>query len=161
MGKVQGRSTGEHEKMNISELERELTIDEGCVYEVYLCTENHKTAGIGHKLRPEEPEYHLDIGSTVSPARVQEWFAQDVFDAIAACKRLFDDFDMLPEEVQKIAVNMCFNLGPTGYSKFKKHITAINNHDWAEAAAQMQDSRWYHQVGDRSKRLVSRMRSLA
>ena len=37
-------------------------------------------------------------------------------------------------------------------------IAAVKSRDWETAADEMKDSRWYHQVGGRSVRLVQRMR---
>ena len=48
---------------------------------------------------------------------------------------------------------MLFNLGRDRFMKFKKLIAAVYEHNWAEAALQMEDSRWYGQVGRRSKEL--------
>jgi len=48
---------------------------------------------------------------------------------------------------------MCFNLGGTRLSKFRKMIEACKKYDWEEVARQMEDSKWFHQVGRRSKEL--------
>ena len=48
---------------------------------------------------------------------------------------------------------MCFNLGGTGLSKFRNMLQACRQHDWQEMATQMQDSKWFYQVGRRSVEL--------
>jgi hypothetical protein len=48
---------------------------------------------------------------------------------------------------------MCFNLGGTRLSKFRNMLKACREHNWKEMSVQMQDSRWYGQVGRRSKEL--------
>ena len=48
---------------------------------------------------------------------------------------------------------MWFNLGGSRLSKFKNMLAACRSHDWKEMAQQMQESRWYWQVGRRSKEL--------
>jgi len=45
---------------------------------------------------------------------------------------------------------MCFNLGGTRLSKFRNMLKACREHDWNKMAAEMQDSRWFTQVGRRS-----------
>ena len=45
---------------------------------------------------------------------------------------------------------MCFNLGGTRLSKFKNMLKACREHNWDEMAVQMEDSRWFGQVGLRS-----------
>ena len=64
-----------------------------------------------------------------------------------------EDFKNLPEAIQRVIVNMCFNLGGTRLSKFKNMLAACRKHDWNEMARQMEDSRWFGQVGRRSKEL--------
>ena len=80
---------------------------------------------------------------------------------IDECKVLYPDFEDLPEEVQHIIANMCFNMGRPRLSKFKMMQAAVNARDWNEAAEQMIDSKWYTQVPNRARRLVDRMRALA
>jgi hypothetical protein len=48
---------------------------------------------------------------------------------------------------------MCFNLGGTRLSKFKNMLGACRAHDWDKMAAEMENSRWYKQVGRRSVEL--------
>ena len=64
-----------------------------------------------------------------------------------------EDFEKLPEVIQRVLVNMCFNLGGTRLSKFRNMLKACREHNWEEMSVQMQDSRWYGQVGRRSKEL--------
>ncbi|BCV04254.1 MAG: hypothetical protein CM15mV82_240 [uncultured marine virus] len=47
-------------------------------------------------------------------------------------------------------VNMCFNLGGSRLSKFRNMLKACREHDWAKMAVEMEDSRWFKQVGRRS-----------
>ena len=74
---------------------------------------------------------------------------------------LYSDFADLPDECQKIIANMMFNMGRPRLSKFKGMKAGVDARDWNEAADQMVDSRWYTQVPNRARRLVSRMRALA
>jgi lysozyme len=53
---------------------------------------------------------------------------------------------------------MAFNLGRSRLGKFKKMIEAVNEGDYEKAAEEMIDSKWYHQVGNRSIELVEIMR---
>ena len=63
----------------------------------------------------------------------------------------------LNEEAQSIIYNMAYNLGVPRLLKFKKMWKALENYDYTEASKEMKDSRWYHQVGNRAKKLVERM----
>jgi lysozyme len=102
----------------------------------------------------------MGMGTPVDEIRVNEVFEQDINVTIGECRRLFDDWDKLPEEVQLITANMMFNMGRPRLSQFKKMIQAIRDGDWLEAGNQMQDSRWYKQVTNRADRLISRMKAV-
>ena len=121
----------------------------------------NKLVGIGHLIVPGDPEHGKPVGTKVTDARVQELFTQDINIALADCQAVFPTFTSLPHEAQRIIANMMFNLGRPRFEKFRKLITAVNARDWSKAAVEMKDSKWYWQVGDRSKRLVRRMQDLA
>jgi GH24 family phage-related lysozyme (muramidase) len=146
--------------MNIEQLREELKRDEGCVYSVYLDHLNLPTTGIGHLINEWDEEYGKPVGTPVSEERVNDLFDKDIEVTISECKELFDNFDELPEEVQKICANMMFNMGRPRLSGFKKFRAAIANNDWQECAIQMEDSRWHKQVTKRANRLISRMRAV-
>lgn len=63
------------------------------------------------------------------------------------------------DEQKSILANMTYNLGEKGVGDFKKMWGALKEGDTDKAAAEMKDSPWYGQVGDRSKELVKRMRA--
>ena len=146
--------------MNIDELREEIASDEGKVMSVYLDHLNLPTIGIGHLINEWDEEYGKPIGTQVSEERVNDLFDKDIEVTISECKELFDNFDELPEEVQKICANMMFNMGRPRLSGFKKFRAAIANNDWQECAIQMEDSRWHKQVTKRANRLISRMRAV-
>ena len=144
----------------IDRLREELKIDEGCKYEIYLDHLGLPTAGIGHLLTGKDDEYDKPIGTVVSEERVTEWFDQDIQMTMSDCKKVYDDWDALPEEVKLIMANMMFNLGYPRFCKFKKMIQAVKDGNWIEAGNQMQDSRWYKQVTNRADRLINRMKGV-
>ena len=146
--------------MNIDELRAEIAKDEGKVNSVYLDHLSLKTVGIGHLVNEWDEEYDKPVGTPVSEERVNELFAKDIEVTISECKELFDNFNDLPEEVQKICANMMFNMGRPRLSKFKMFRAALNKKDWPECAVQMEDSRWHKQVTNRANRLISRMRAV-
>ena len=147
--------------MNIAKLRVDLELDEGIKHEVYLDHLNLKTVGIGHLCREDEPEFDMEVGTPVSDERVQELFERDLDAVRLDCVKLYPDFDKLPEDAKLIIANMMFNLGLPRLSAFKKMKAAVDAADWEEAAAQMEDSKWYRQVPNRAERLCNRMRLLA
>ena len=82
--------------------------------------------------------------------------ANDIEDAIKDLSN-FDWFEDLDPVRKKVVIDMRYNLGPTRFRGFKKMIAALARGDYKAAAAEMVDSRWYHEVGNRSKRLVKMM----
>ena len=146
--------------MNRDELREEIATDEGKVMSVYLDHLNLPTLGIGHLITEWDEEHGKPVGTEVSEERVNELFAKDIEVTISECKELFENFDDLPDEAQKICANMMFNMGRPRLSGFKKFRAAIANKDWSECAVQMEDSRWHKQVTNRANRLISRMRAI-
>ena len=147
--------------MNRERVQSQLAIDEGVVYEIYLDHLGYPTFGIGHLILKSDPEYGLDVGTTVSEERVTEAFQTDLDIAIDECKVLYETWGAFPGEVQEILVNMMFNLGRPRLSKFKNMKKAIDQENWATAAVEGRDSRWYHQVGNRAERLMTRLENVA
>ena len=146
--------------MDLEKLRKQLEIDEGVKYEIYLDHLGYPTFGIGHLVIPSDKEYREDVGTRVSEERVRECFDKDVQSVLRDCSLLYKDFDELPEEAQQIIANMMFNMGYTRLSKFKGMKKGVDARDWNKAADEMVDSRWYKQVTNRANRLVERMRNI-
>ena len=146
--------------MDLEKLRKQLEIDEGVKYEIYLDHLGYPTFGIGHLVIPSDKEYREDVGTRVSEERVRECFDKDVQSVLRDCSLLYKDFDELPEEAKQIIANMMFNMGYTRLSKFKGMKRGVDARDWNKAADEMVDSRWYKQVTNRANRLVERMRNI-
>ena len=146
--------------MNIQKLQEDLKIDEGVKYEIYLDHLGLPTCGIGHLIVESDEEYGQPVGTTLTGTRVNELFESDVETVLSDCTRLYDDFYLLPEDVQLIIANMMFNMGRPRLFKFVGMRKAIEEKDWNRAADEMIDSRWYKQVTNRAERLVQRMRAV-
>lgn len=146
--------------MDLEILRKQIEADEGCKYEIYLDHLGLPTFGIGHLVTESDEEYNRPVGTFITTDRVAECFNKDVGTVLEDCERLYPDFDSLPEEVQLIIANMMFNMGYPRLSKFKGMKAGVNARDWQQAADEMVDSKWYHQVTNRAERLVSRMREV-
>ena len=96
--------------MDIDKLREELKIDEGVKYEIYLDHLSLPTCGVGHLIKDTDPESGLPVGTKIEEERVNELFDEDIQVTIQECKYLYNDFDDLPEEAQRIIANMMFNL---------------------------------------------------
>ena len=142
--------------MNIELLKEEIKRHEGEVLEIYEDSLGYKTLGVGHLCKPEDPEYNWEIGTPVSQEVVDMYYEDDFNKHVAEAMHVFgteEAFANLPENIQHVLVNMCFNLGGTRLSKFRNMLAACREHDWKRMAAEMEDSRWFKQVGRRSREL--------
>lgn len=142
----------------IETIKGDLTRHEGCVYEIYLDTEELETFGIGHLVTKNDPEHGQPVGTEVSEERVNEAFQTDFNIAYEDACALFLNLESQPDNVIRVCVNMSFNLGRNRLGQFKKMITAVNEGNYQKAADEMINSRWYGQVKTRGVELVSMMR---
>ena len=71
----------------------------------------------------------------------------------------FPNFAGLSDVRQRVLVDMMFNLGKPRLEKFKKMIANVNKGDFAKAADEMKDSKWYTQVKKRGRVLEQMMRT--
>ena len=111
--------------MDIERLKEEIKDDEGYKNEIYLDHLSLKTLGVGHLIKETDPEYDLEVGTHIEDERVNELFEQDINVTIDECRKLYYDFDKLPEEAQHIIANMMFNMGRPRLSRFHKMKRAV------------------------------------
>ena len=137
------------------QIKEDLKRHEGVKYEVYLDHLGLPTAGVGHLLHPMSD---YEVGDKISKEQVDEWFEEDLSTAITDACAVFLNFGSLPDDVKRVCVNMAFNIGRSRLSKFKNMIRYVNEGNFLMAANEMIDSKWYTQVGNRSKELVDIMK---
>ena len=139
--------------MNIEQCKAEIKRHEGEVLEIYNDSLGYKTLGVGHLCQPNDPEYSWEVGTSVSQEIVDMYYEDDFNKHYKEAIHVFgsqEDFYKLPEKIQNVLVKMCFNLGGSRLSKFRKMLQACREHNWDKMAEEMQDSRWFIQVGRRS-----------
>jgi lysozyme len=107
------------------------------------------TIGVGRNL--------TDVG--LSDAEQNYLLGNDVAKITSALRQNLPWASDLDEARFGVLQNMGFNMGignvntGSGLLGFPKMLSAMQKGDWPTASAEMQDSQWYHQVGDRAKRL--------
>lgn len=150
--------------MNKDVLKEQIKRHEGEVLEIYKDSLGYLTFGVGHLVREDDPEFGEPEGTPVSQERVDAVYDIDfdkhVDETLHVCKDHNIDFDNLPEEIQHVLVNMCFNLGANRLGKFRNMLYACATSNWEEMAIQMEDSKWFGQVGRRSVELQEMVRSV-
>ena len=142
----------------LDQIKEDLVRHEGYVAEIYLCSENIPTFGIGHMVTESDMEHTWPVGTPVEDERILQVFHDDCMIAVKDAETVVDDLYSQPDDVIRVLVNMAFNIGRPRLSRFKKMLAAVNAKDYKAASQEMIDSKWYHQVGRRSVELAEIMR---
>ena len=79
---------------------------------------------------------------------------------ILSIRKRFDWFYGMPKDIQLVVIEMCYQLGVTGVSKFKKTIKYFENKDFKNASIEMLDSKWARQTPNRAKELSNRVKEV-
>ena len=64
----------------------------------------------------------------------------------------------IPIDKAEIIIEMCYQMGVTGVSKFKKMIKHLENGNFEKASVEMLDSKWAKQTPNRALKLSNRMK---
>ena len=72
----------------------------------------------------------------------------------------FSWYIYMPQEIKDVVMEMCYQLGVTGVSKFKKTLAHLQNKRWEEASVEMLDSLWAKQTPNRAKELSNRVKEV-
>jgi lysozyme len=144
--------------MNMDRLLASVKKHEGYRNKVYLDTLGKRTVGVGHlcveDFWEDDKEYEEKF--------LMEILEKDLQGAIKGAKDLMAEngcMDM-DEVAEEIIIEMVFQLGKTGVSKFRnmwKHLSAL---EYASAASEMLDSRWAKQTPNRAQNMSSEMAAL-
>lgn len=151
--------------MNREILKEQIKRHEGEVLEIYKDSLGYLTFGVGHLVKDDDPEFGQPEGTPVSQERVDEVYEIDFDKHVEECIHVFEskggeDFYSLPEDIQHVLINMTFNLGGTRFSKFNNMWKAVIENNWEQVAVEMEDSKWFGQVGRRSVELQEMVRSV-
>ena len=71
----------------------------------------------------------------------------------------FDWFNTAPDVIKEVVIEMCYQLGLGGFSKFKKTISYLEKKNYLEASKEMLDSKWAKQTPNRAKKLSNIVKS--
>lgn len=151
--------------MNKEVLKEQIKRHEGEVLEIYEDSLGYLTFGVGHLVKDDDPEHGQPVGTPVSQERVDEVYEHDFEKHVEETIHVFEskggeDFYSLPEDIQHVLINMTFNLGGTRFGKFNNMWKGVIANDWEKVAVEMEDSRWFKQVGRRSIELQEMVRNV-
>ena len=137
------------------DLKARVRLHEGVRTQMYLDSLGKATIGIGHLIKPHERERYAE-GVEISMDEVEELFEMDLNRAAAGAESLIKECigHDLPPHIEEVILEMVFQLGTTGVSKFKKFWKALRVKDWKKASEEMKDSRWHSQTPRRCESLA-------
>jgi len=132
----------------------QLKRDEGIRFVPYKDTRGFNTVGVGHNLdaNPLPNESY-----PMYPNRAFEILKEDVS---RVRTKLIADLPWvasLPDVYEGVLLNMSFNMGTHGTELFHHMLADVQSGNYSQAAADMESSAWYSQVGQRAERLVQQM----
>ena len=129
----------------------DIKMEEGYRSSVYLDTLEKPTIGYGFLI--DSLELQEDICQLILMRKLEK--------LIKTIKFNFKWFDDMPENVQDVVINICYQLGVSGFSKFKKTIQFMKNKQWDKASVEMLDSKWAReQTPQRALRLSETVKSV-
>jgi lysozyme len=124
----------------------ELTQDEGRRQFAYSDSLGYLSIGIGRNIS----------GKGLSPAEIDLLFNNDVDEFCAKMDAHISWWRKLSPAHQRCMIDMCF-MGWESFSQFVKFFAAIQAADWPTAVKEIENSKWYGQVGTRGPRVVARL----
>lgn len=167
-----------HHEVDYNDLFDQIKQHEGIRRRVYTDYRGHPTIGIGFNLDSNINQQFLskvgidlsDLlrGQPLTDDQIKVLYDFSIRVATKDAESLVSNFHSQPEVVQRILIDMSFNMGRNKLSKFRGMINAVERGDYRQAAMEMKfqngkDGRltpWYTQTGNRSKRLVNWMMNI-
>ena len=143
--------------MNLERLLESVKKHEGYRNKVYLDTLGKRTVGVGHlcveDFWEDDKEYEEKF--------LMDILLDDLQNAIKGARELKEEHDCIDidEIAQEIIVEMVFQLGKNGVSKFRNMWKALSEKNYIGASYEMLDSKWAKQTPNRAKSMADQMKA--
>ena len=143
--------------MNLERLMESVKKHEGYRNKVYLDTLGKRTVGVGHlcveDFWEDDKEYEEKF--------LMDILADDLQNAIKGARELEEEHSCtdIDEIAQEMIVEMVFQLGKNGVSKFRNMWKALAEKNYIGASFEMLDSKWAKQTPNRAKSMAELMKS--
>ena len=124
-------------------LKESIIKNEGYVGIVYKDSLGIDTIGYGFAIK--DLEFDKDICDLILERKLK--------DLESRIKLKFGWYPFMPKTIQDVVMEMCYQLGVTGFSKFVKTITYLKDKDFKNASIEMLDSKWAKQTPNRAKKM--------
>ena len=144
--------------MEMSRLLESVKKHEGYRNKVYLDTLGKRTVGVGHlcveDFWEDDKEYEEKFLMTI--------LEHDLQTAIKGAKELMEDHGCadIDEQAEEILIEMVFQLGKNGVSKFRNMWKALAEKNYIGASYEMLDSRWAKQTPNRANAMAKTMKEI-
>lgn len=144
--------------MNMERLLQSVKDHEGYRNKVYLDTLNKRTVGVGHlcveDFWEDDKEYEENFLMTI--------LEKDLETAIKGSKELMEEHECsdIDDLAKEIIVEMIFQLGKTGVSKFRNMWKALSELNYIGASFEMLDSKWAKQTPNRANGMANLMKGI-
>ena len=123
---------------------------EGYRSKVYKDSLGIDTIGYGFAIK--DLELDEDICDIILDRKIKELATR--------VNRTFSWYRYMPQAIRDVVMNMCYQLGVGGFSKFRKTISFLQNKQFHDASEEMLDSLWARQTPNRAKELSDRVKEV-
>ncbi len=137
--------------MSLRNLKKRIKLNEGFSIIPYKDQLGFYTIGYGHLIKKNESKY---FKLTFNKDHFNKLFELDFNNALKNYKKSFF-FKTHEKKEKELLIEMLFQLGPKGVSKFKKMLYYLNKKEKFMASLEMIDSLWYKQTPKRVENLIN------
>ena len=124
---------------------------EGFSSVVYKCTAGYDTVGYGTRVK------YLKV----TKEQAEEWLKEELENLKYILADKYEWFLPAPQKVRNVVINMSYQLGVSGFSKFKKTIQLLKDKDYEGASYEMLQSQWgKNQTPKRAEELSKILRQI-
>jgi lysozyme len=125
-----------------------LKVHEGVRHFPYQDTTGHWSIGVGRNL--------TDRGITL--ATIDQMLCEDIQLTRTELDKIYPEWEELSENRQLVLASMVYNLGAPTFLTFNRFWARLREGNMEAAADELEDSRWFRQVGNRGPELVGMFR---
>tara|TARA_R110000851_G_scaffold61962_2_gene142497 strand:+ start:1285 stop:1689 length:405 start_codon:yes stop_codon:yes gene_type:complete len=127
-------------------------VDEGFRKCIYDDSRGLATIGFGHLMLPTDTYKCITYRQAVELLRRDYDYAANSVDT---------QYNWAYGEVRLVLINMTYQMGQTGVSKFVKTLGYLREEVYDEAAIELLESRWANQTEHRALRLAGRIMAIS
>lgn len=134
---------------------------EGWETEVYIDTQGHPTAGMGHLLTDSERAIYAE-GDTIPSQVLARWTRADTAGAYGAAIEQATELGLASDTAfVTVLTSVNYQLGTYWRGKFPQTWKAIREGRWAVAGQMVQGSKWASQTPSRAREFAEALQAVA